>query len=360
MPRGAVIAFLAPTYTIPRRQERNAPPADGGDENMKVLVTGGTGFTGSHLVRRLLGRGHEVVALDNQKGLFWDDLEREGATMVLGSVADGDLLKSAARGCRVVYHLAAAFRKINLPKEVYREINEGGTRNAIEAGLAGGMEKFVYCSTQGVHGHVDDPPGSEETPVRPEDYYQETKYLGEIATREYVEKGLDATILRPMAIYGPGDPERFFMLFRQVKKGWFPIFGDGSAFYHPLYIDNFIDSFELAAEKPEARGQTYLIGDEHYYPIKELVKKVAQAMGIDVRIIHLPFRPMWLAAVLCESVCTPLKISPPLFRRRVDWYRQVRAFSIDKARNELGYRPAVGIDEGLARTYRWYLDNGYL
>ncbi len=327
---------------------------------MKALVTGGTGFTGSHLVRRLLGKGQEVVVLDNQKGLFWDELERQGARMVLGSVADRALLDEAARGCAVVYHLAAAFRKINLPKNVYREINAEGTRNTIEAGLKGGMEKFVYCSTQGVHGHVDHPPGDEQTPIRPEDYYQETKYMGEQVTLEYVAKGLNATTLRPMAIYGPGDPARFLMLYRQAKKGWFPMFGDGSAFYHPLYIDNFIDAFELAAEREEARGQTYLIGDDEYFPIKELVRKVGRAMGIDVRIVHLPFRPMWLAALLCEGICLPLGVSPPLFRRRVDWYRQVRAFSIAKARRELGYRPAVAIDEGLGRTYRWYRDNGYL
>ncbi len=327
---------------------------------MKALVTGGTGFTGSHLVRRLLGKGQEVVVLDNQKGLFWDELERQGARMVLGSVADRALLDEAARGCAVVYHLAAAFRKINLPKNVYREINAEGTRNTIEAGLKGGMEKFVYCSTQGVHGHVDHPPGDEQTPIRPEDYYQETKYMGEQVTLEYVAKGLNATTLRPMAIYGPGDPARFLMLYRQAKKGWFPMFGDGSAFYHPLYIDNFIDAFDLAAEREEARGQTYLIGDDEYFPIKELVRKVGRAMGIDVRIVHLPFRPMWLAALLCEGICLPLGVSPPLFRRRVDWYRQVRAFSIAKARRELGYRPAVAIDEGLGRTYRWYRDNGYL
>jgi len=327
---------------------------------MKVLVTGGTGFTGSHLVRRLLAKGSEVVVLDNQKGLFWEELERAGGRMILGSVTDRALLEEAARGCGVVYHLAAAFRKINLPKSVYREINAEGTRHAIEAGIRGGMEKFVYCSTQGVHGHVDNPPGNEGTPVRPEDYYQETKHMGELITMEYVERGLNATVLRPMAIYGPGDPARFLMLYRQAKKGWFPMFGDGSAFYHPLYIDNFIDAFELAAEKPEARGQTYLIGDEEYFPIKELVRKVGTAMGIDVKIVHLPFRPVWVAALLCEALCMPLRISPPLFRRRVDWYRQVRAFSIDKAKRELGYRPAVGIEEGLARTFRWYRDNGYL
>lgn len=327
---------------------------------MRVLVTGGTGFTGSHLVRRLIGKDQEVVVFDNQKGIFWDELDGLGARMVLGSVTERAALDEAAAGCRVIYHLAAAFRKINLPRESYREVNAEGTRNAIEAGLKGGMEKFVYCSTQGVHGHVDTPPGNEETPIRPEDYYQETKYMGEVVTREYVERGVDATVLRPMAIYGPGDPARFLMLYRTAARGWFPMFGDGTAFYHPLYIDNFIDAFELAAAKPEARGQTYLIGDEQYLPIKELVTKVGEAMGIDVKIVHLPFRPVWLAAVVCEALCTPLGISPPLFRRRVDWYRQVRAFSIDKARRELGYRPAVGIEEGLSRTYRWYLDNGYL
>ena len=327
---------------------------------MRVLVTGGTGFTGSHLVRRLLDRGHDVVCLDNQPGLFADELRGLGAEVVIGSVTDADLVRRSSRGVEVVHHLAAAFRQLNVPKSVYREVNVEGTRNVLEAARASDVRRVVYCSTQGVHGHVMNPPGDENSPIAPEDYYQQTKYEGELVCAEYSDAGMDIAIVRPTAIYGPGDPGRFLLLYRMASNGRFLMFGDGETTYHPVYIDNLVDLFELAAERPEARGRTYLGGDAEYFTLNELVSAVGRSMGTEVKIVHLPFRPLWLAAVACEAVCAPLRVSPPLFRRRVDWFRQVRAFRIDRARDELGYAPAVGLDEGLRRTFEWYRENGYL
>jgi nucleoside-diphosphate-sugar epimerase len=327
---------------------------------VKVLVTGGTGFTGSHLVRRHVQRGDEVVCLDNQPGLFADELHGLGAKVVIGSVTDLESVRRAAEGAEIVHHLAAAFRQLNVPKSVYREVNVEGTRNVLEAARAGGTRRVVYCSTQGVHGHVATPPGNEDSPIAPEDYYQQTKHEGELVCAEFSALGMDIVIIRPTAIYGPGDPGRFLLLYRMAKNGRFLMFGDGRTTYHPVYIDNLVDLFELAAERPEARGRTYIGGDADYYTLNDLVSAVGRSMGIDVKVVHLPFRPLWLAAVACETACAPLRISPPIFRRRVDWFRQVRAFRIDRARDELGYEPRVGIEEGLRRTYDWYRANGYL
>jgi nucleoside-diphosphate-sugar epimerase len=327
---------------------------------MKVLVTGGTGFTGSHLVRRLLGRGHTVRVLDHAPGLFHDELSELGAEVWLGSVTDAALVGRAVEGCENVHHLAAAFRKINLPKQSYWQVNVEGTRNVCAASLAAGVRKVVYCSTQGVHGDVKNPPGNEDSPIAPEDYYQFTKFEGERVVLEHVEKGLDAAILRPTAIYGPGDPGRFLLIFRQVTKGRFYMFSNGKAFYHPLYIDNLVDAFELAAATPGSRGRAYLIADERYCTIEELVRGAADALGAPIQMIKLPFRPLWLAAAACEAICTPLGIEPPLFRRRVDWFRQNRAFTIARARSELGYDPKVDLPSGLALTARWYRENKYL
>lgn len=327
---------------------------------MRVLVTGGTGFTGSHLVRRLLRDGHEVTVFDIAPGLFADELREGGARLVLGSVADARAVDDVTRGQEVVHHLAAAFRKINVPEEVYRRDNVYGTRHVLSAAERHGVERVVYCSTQGVHGHVDDPPGDEDTPIEPEDYYQQTKWEGELVCHEFSERGLPVVIVRPTAIYGPGDPGRFLLLFRASRFGRFLMFGDGETTYHPVYIDNLVDLFMLAAEKDEPVGRTYIGADEHYYTLNELVRAVGEAMGRDLRIVHLPFRPLWLAAVATEAVCKPFRISPPLFRRRVDWFRQVRAFRIDRARRELGYQPRIDIGEGLRRTHRWYVENGYL
>ena len=148
---------------------------------MKILVTGGTGFTGSHLVRRLLHRGHEVRVIDNQKGLFHDELKAMGATIALGSIANKDLIDNMAKGCEVVHHLAAAFRQLNVPNRYYWDINVEGTRFLLDAARRFGVRKFIYCSTQGVHGHIQSPPGNEQSPIAPEDYYQiggNTEYMG--------------------------------------------------------------------------------------------------------------------------------------------------------------------------------------
>ena len=327
---------------------------------MRVLVTGGTGFTGSHLVRRFLAKGDEVLVVDNQKGLFYEDLKKQGAKITLGSVTDQSLMKKVTSGCELVYHIAAAFRQLNVPDRHYWDVNVEGTRHLVDAAFKSGVRRFVYCSTQGVHGHIKNPPGSEQSPIEPEDYYQLTKHEGEKVVQEYVSQGLDAVTLRPTAIYGPGDPERFLILFRLAKRGSFLMFGNGETFYHPVYIDNLVDAFELAGEKMGIAGQTYIIGDEKYCSITDLVQNVADAMGVSVRIRYLPFWPLWTAALVCENVCKPLRVTPPLFRRRVDWFRQVRAFSIDKAKKELGYQPKVDLPTGLRRTAQWYAEHRYV
>jgi nucleoside-diphosphate-sugar epimerase len=330
-------------------------------KELKILVTGGTGFTGSALVFRLLKDNHEVRVFDYQEGLFADELKRAGAEIILGNVIDKNAVDAATTGMEQVFHLAAAFRELNRSDKFYYDVNVNGTRHVMESAQKHGVSRVIYCSTQGVHGNITSPPGNEASPIEPADYYQETKFLGEKVVLEYVAKGMQAIILRPMAIYGPGDPERFFMIFNRVKKNSaFPMFGRGDTLYHPLYIDNLTDAFILSMTTDRCNGEAYLIGDERYLSIEELVQQVADSMDHPVKINHYPIRPLVIAGHICEMVCKPFGISPPIFPRRVDWYRQDRAFVIDKAKNELGYRPKVSIKEGLRNTAKWYLKEGYL
>lgn len=327
---------------------------------MKILVTGGTGFTGKALVLRLLKEGHEVTALDYKEGLRTEELRKAGAKVVIGTVVDRDVVAKCMKGQEIVHHLAAAFREMNVPDEFYYNVNVNGTKNCLEAAAAEGVRKFVYCSTCGVHGNIDNPPGGEDAPIQPADYYQKTKYLAEPIVAEYSKKGMKTVTLRPAAIYGPGDPERFYMIFRRVAKGRFPMFGNGKTLYHPLYIDNLVDAFLLAQDPDRGNGQSYLIADEEYFPIEELVKRVAKALNVDVKIPHYPVWPVVVVGHIVEKACKPFRITPPIFPRRVDWYRQNRAFKIEKAKRDLGYRPRVGIDEGLKATAEWYKAEGML
>lgn len=327
---------------------------------MKILVTGGTGFTGKALVKRLLDMGHEVVALDYKEGHKTQELRDWGAQVILGSVTDKDVVRRSVNGVEVVHHVAAAFREMNVPDTFYYDVNVGGTRNVLEAAFDEGVRKVIYCSTCGVHGNVDHPPAGEDAPIQPADYYQRTKYEAEPIVRQFYDRGLKTVTLRPAAIYGPGDPERFYLIFKRVAKGRFPMFGNGKTYYHPLYIDNLIDAFILAMEDGRGEGESYLIADEQYLEIEDLVRRVGRALSVDVKIPHFPVWPVVAAGHVCEKVCKPFGITPPLFPRRVDWYRQNRAFKIDKAKRDLGYQPSVGIDEGLRRTAEWYRKEGYL
>jgi len=327
---------------------------------VKVLVTGGTGFTGKALVRRLLDQGHAVVALDSKEGLKTRELREWGAEVVLGSVTDPEVVRRSMEGVEVVHHLAAAFREMNVPDSHYWNVNVQGTRNVLAAALAQGVRKLVYCSTCGVHGNIDRPPGGEDAPIQPADYYQRTKYEAEPVVQEFHRRGLPSVILRPAAIYGPGDPERFLMLYRRVARGSFPMFGDGRTLYHPLYIDNLVDAFLLAMADGAGDGEAYLIADEEYLEIEELVRRVGRSLGVEVKVPHYPVWPVVAAGHVVEKICRPFGITPPIFPRRVDWYRQNRAFRIDKAKRDLGYAPRVGIDEGLRRTAEWYRKEGYL
>lgn len=327
---------------------------------MRVLVTGGTGFTGTALVRRLKQAGHDVVALDYKDGLQCDALRKMGAEVVLGSVTDRDVVAKSMQGVEYVFHLAAAFRELNVPNTFYDEVNVEGTRIVMEEAIKAKVWKFVYCSTCGVHGNVDNPPANEDAPIQPADYYQRTKYEAEPVVTALGAGKMEVVIMRPAAIYGPGDPERFFMIFKRVAGGTFPMFGSGKTLYHPLYIDNLVDAFMLCLARGVGNGGTYLIADEQYYPIEEIVKAVGRALDVKVHIPHYPVMPVVVAGHICEKLCKPFGITPPIFPRRVDWYRQNRAFDISRAKRELGYVARIELDEGLRRTGRWYREQGYL
>jgi 2-alkyl-3-oxoalkanoate reductase len=207
---------------------------------------------------------------------------------------------------------------------------------------------------------VEHPPANEDAPIQPADYYQRTKYEAEPLMKQLTAGKMEMVILRPAAIYGPGDPERFFMIFKRVARGTFPMFGSGKTLYHPLYIDNLVDAFMLCLAPGVGNGREYLIADEHYYPIEEIVKGVGRALDVPLRIPHYPVWPVVAVGHVVEKACKPFGITPPIFPRRVDWYRQNRAFDITRAKRELGYAPRIHLDEGLRRTGRWYREQGYL
>ncbi len=328
---------------------------------MRILVTGGTGFVGSHLVRRLLSRGHQVTTLDRSPGLFDDELRSLGAVMQSGSVTDPGDVDRAVQGQEIVYHLASPFGDILEPDTAYWAIEVDGTRNVLDASERHGVRRVVHCSTQGVHGIITEDLGDEDSPIAPRDYYCYSKAEGEKVVQTFLARGIDVVIVRPTSVYGPGDTRGWLKLYRMVAKGWFLMIGDGATFNHPVYVENLVDLFELVAVATRAKGRTYLAGDEQAVTLSQLVSLVAESRGGRVRIVRFPwYGAAWMAASAVEAICRRLRLTPPVFRRRLSWFKTNRAFRIERARRELGYIPRIGLREGLRRTAAWYRQEGYL
>ncbi len=330
---------------------------------MTALVTGATGFTGGHLARTLAAGGTPVRALVRPRSLEKPEvavLRAMDVQVVVGDLTDADRVRAACDGCDVVYHVAATYREAGQPDSAYAAINVEGTRHVLEGALAGGVRRVVHCSTGGVHGHIEDPPANEDAPFAPGDVYQETKLAAERLAREFGERrGLEVSIVRPIGIYGPGDT-RFLKMFRGIARGRFPILGGGRVFYHLTFISDLVNGFRLAGTRPEAAGRTYIVAGPEYTTLNELAERIARVVGAKPPWIRLPAWPFWLAGAACEAVCVPLRVEPPLYRRRVDFYTKSRAFDTARAQRELGYEPRVPLDEGLRITADWYRARGWL
>jgi dihydroflavonol-4-reductase len=326
---------------------------------MKILVTGGTGFTGSHLVKKLLKEGSEVKVLARPASdtAFLKEL---GAEVVPGDITDRDSVDRAVNGTNKVFNIAAAYREAKLPEASYWTVNLEGTRNIISACIKHSVSRLVHCSTIGVVSSVDKPPSNESAPYSPDDVYQRSKCAAEKEVLKSVrDEGLPASVIRPCAIYGPGDL-RLLKMFRMIAKNRFYILGSGKALYHMVYIDDLVSGFILASEKDNSTGEVFIIGGAKYTTINELSRIIADEFGVKPPGLHLPFKPIEILSALMEYAYKPLKKEPPLYRRRIAFFKKDRAFDISKAKNMLGYEPAFSLKEGVRLTAKWYLENGYI
>lgn len=305
----------------------------------------------------LAARGNDVRALVRPSSLErfrTSAAASAGATAVAGDLTDREAVAAACAGVEVVYHIAATYREAGQPDAAYRAINVDGTRNVLNGAKRAGARRVVHCSTGGVHGHIAQPPANEDAPFSPGDIYQETKLEAESMARAFGrQEGLEVVVARPIGIHGPGDL-RFLKMFRGLARGRFPMLGRGDAFYHLTYIDDLVEGFRLCGEVPAAAGRTYILAGARYTTLAELVRLIAAELQVAPPRVHLPVWPFWTAGLLCEIVCVPLRIEPPLYRRRVDFYTKSRAFDITRARTELGYAPQVSLEDGIHRTAEWY------
>lgn len=326
---------------------------------MRALVTGANGFTGSYMVRNLLKNGYNVRGLVRKTSNL-DLISDLDIDLAYADLAKDEIADKIMDGIDVVYNVGAAFRVEGVPESYFWDVNVTGTRKLLEASKKAGIKKFIHCSTVGVQGDIKNPPAKETHPNNPGDYYQRSKLEGEqLALKFFKKEGLKGTIVRPVGIYGPGDT-RFLKIFKFVNNGKFRMIGDGNVLYHLTFVEDLVEGFRLAGESEKANNEIFTIGGNGYLTLRELVDKIAQILDKPISNKSIPVWPVWIAGALCELVCKPFGISPPIYRRRIDFFIKDRAFDITKAKTMLGYNPKVDLDEGLKRTAEWYKENNLL
>ena len=247
---------------------------------MIVTVTGANGFIGRHLVEDQLARGRKVRAVDISLSRYQEIGRDSSVDLFEADIRDEQKMRRAVGGSDVVFHLASAHLSVRLSDDEYWKINCEGSRSLVRLCHLSGVQRFVHCSSVGVHGSIKNPPANEESECHPDLVYERTKLEGEKAVRQYAcETGFPVVIVRPVWVYGPGCP-RTEKLFRTIKKGRFFFVGDGLAQRHCVYIADMVAAFNLCAEHPKAPGKVFIIGDHAAVTVRELIDQMATVAGV--------------------------------------------------------------------------------
>lgn len=323
-----------------------------------VLVTGATGFVGSYVCKELLANGYKVRAM-HRASSSTENLKGCDVEFVEGDIKDRASLSKAMQGMDGVIHIAALFREAKHPDSEYYAVNVDGTKNVIEEAAKAGVKRLVHCSTVGVHSHIPNPPANEDEDYRPGDIYQKTKCIGEVeAMKKMAELDLPGVVIRPAMIWGPGDT-RTLKLFKGIARGRMPLIGLGNTNLHWIMVSDLARAFRLALEA-STNQRVYIICGAQSVSMKELYQAIARRVGVKERFLRIPAFPIQVMGGICEAICRPMGIEPPLHRRRVDFFTKTRSFDGTRAKQELGFEPAGSLQDEVNAIVSWYQENKWL
>ncbi len=329
---------------------------------MTTLITGGTGFIGSRLALDYANRGEPVrilAKINNDTEQFrHDEVAKAGVEMIIGDMCDPDTTGKAMKGVKTLYHLAAAQHEANVDDDYFRRNNVDGTQTVLDAAVDAKVERVVHSSTIGVYGKMDEGHVHDRTPLFPDNIYGQTKLDGEHLVRSYMDR-LQLAIVRTSETYGPGD-FRLLKLFKGIKSKKFFMIGKGENLHHVLYIDDLIEGLRRAATAEEAIGETFVIPGHRPVSTQEMVDGISEALGTSGPKIRVPLPLMMGAAKICEDICRPIGIQPPLHRRRMNFFIKSFKFSGENVRQKLDFEAKTDFNEGAKRTAKWYQDIGMI
>lgn len=322
-----------------------------------ILITGGNGFVGRHVVAALTGRSDQVRVL----ALPAEDtsrIARRGAAVYRGDICDPGTLTAPMAGADSVLHLAA-MQDVWQPVAVYRRVNVVGTRNVARAALAAGIRRFVHMSSSSVYGMGHGRPVDETFPLTPfDDPYPVTKAEADQAVQRLIERdGLPAVVIRPDQIFGPGDALHFGAMAERMLSGRGFIVGRGDNRMPFVYVDDVVRGLLLALDHDKATGNAYNITSDSPLTQREMLEAIAEDVGARPPSRRVPYGALYAAGYLAERLAgvLPAMRRPPLTRLGVAFFGTDNQYAMGKARSELGYEPAVGLREAVRRSSEWYL-----
>lgn len=325
----------------------------------KVLVTGGGGFLGKAVVRRLVDRGDQVRSLARN---YYPDLEKMGVDQIQGDLSDPVTVARACEDRTIVYHVAAKGPPWGRYKDYY-QTNVVGTQNIINSCLAQDQTKLIYTSTPSVVSNGRDIEGADESMPYPKKFvthYAKTKAAAEQLVVNACRDKLKSIILRPCKIWGPGDHQIITRLVARAEK--LKQIGDGKNLIDTTYIDDAADAHILAADRlaahPCLTGNIYFISQGEPVLCWYMVDEFLKAAGCSPVKKSVPFRIAWAAGALLEFISRILHRSqePYLTRFLVESVALSSWFNIEAARRDLGYIPKIDTEEGLRRLKEWLMD----
>jgi nucleoside-diphosphate-sugar epimerase len=315
---------------------------------MRWAISGGAGFLGLHLARRLVADGHEVRTLDLAP---LDDAELERSVEELhGDVRSPRDVSALVDGVDVLVHAAAAL-PIQVSREAIRRVNVGGTATLLAAALEAGVKRHVLVSSTAVYGVPKVHPIYEDDPLVGVGAYGESKIEAEELTRDFGRRGLEFTIVRPKTFIGPERLGVFEILFDWVRESRrIYVLGSGDNRYQLLAVEDLVDAIMLAAERPEAAGETVNVGAGSFGTVRDDLGALIAHAGSSSRLTPFPAKPAELGLRALEL----LHLSP-----LAEWHYKTAHrdsfVAIDKAKELLGWTPRYSNAEALCRTYDWYL-----
>ena len=315
---------------------------------MVWAISGGAGFLGLHLARRLLADGHEVRSLD-LVGL--DDPQLEGQVRELrGDIRDERAARELVHGARILVHAAAAL-PIRGSRAEIESVNVDGTLTLLSAAAEAGVRRVVFVSSTAVYGVPDKHPIEEDDPLHGVGHYGESKIEAEDAVRAFMRRGLECVILRPKTFIGPERLGVFEILFDWIRDGRrIYTLGDGSNRYQLLAVEDLVEAIMLSASKRTAAWQTLNVGAKEFGTVREDLQALIDHAGSKSRLTPIPVR----AAEVVLRALELARVSP-----LVEWhYKTAHRDSfvdISRAEKVLGWKPKLSNAEALIRTYDWYL-----